>query len=529
MKKSLLLVCIIIVSCQFRNTELASDGFTLIQLFDNTEKLKIDSTLILQTNNSTLLDFYRKNDFNTVWQSEIIRKNILSELHNCHLEGLDPMDYRLDVLQQFEEKHLFLNDAEMVNYDIQLTNSLQDYLTHVSIGKLNPKKIYSDWDLKPKEFDVNEIINTALKENFENKPFESVKPTNKNYVDLKKALQIIDQLPNDYTTPLSFKMKEKIKPNDKHTKINWIKKRLMYWDYLSKNDSINNVFDKETVAAIQLFQKNNGLISDGIIGKSTVTALNFNKSERREQIIANLERWRWFPNEWSAHYALVNIPNYHLNVYKDNELVQNYKIIVGTDKRKSPVLTSKLASVVFNPTWTVPPTIIKEDLIPEMNKSKSYLNKMKIIAYDYKKRRINPWLWKEEDAFKYTYVQDPGIHNSLGLMKILFKNKYAVYLHDTNHKDGFSKNIRSFSSGCTRVENPLLLAKYVLNDTVNYNNIKIDSIIQLKKTKIIPIKASINYYQLYYTAWLEGKHLAFREDIYNLDAELYCKLRNKSY
>ena len=111
-------------------------------------------------------------------------------------------------------------------------------------------------------------------------------------------------------------------------------------------------------------------------------------------------------------------------------------------------------------------------------------------------------------------------------MKIIFPNKFSVYLHDTNHKDGFSRNFRSLSSGCTRLEKPLELAKYVLNDSIHYNLEKIDSIIKTKKTKNILIKQEILHYQLYWTSWMENNHLVFRNDIYNLDFDLYCKLRH---
>jgi L,D-transpeptidase YcbB len=301
----------------------------------------------------------------------------------------------------------------------------------------------------------------------------------------------------------------------------------MYWNYLAKKDTITKIYDPKTVLAIKEFQENNGLQSDGIIGAGTVKALNFYKSERREQIVANMERWRWFPDEFGEHYTIVNIPEYCLKVIKDSVQVDTFNVIVGTEKRRSPVFTSKLNQVVFCPTWTVPPTIIKEDLVPEATKSRGYFNKMRIKIFNYKKKQINPWEWKPEDVKKYDYVQDPGKHNSLGHMKILFPNKFSVYLHDTNHKDGFSRNFRSLSSGCTRVQDPLRLAHYVLNDSINYNRALIDTIVKKNKTVGIKIKQEIKHYQLYWTAWSKKNRLCFRDDVYNLDADLYCRLRHQ--
>jgi len=148
---------------------------------------------------------------------------------------------------------------------------------------------------------------------------------------------------------------------------------LIYWKDLKSTDSLTEFYDKTTVKALKKFQFRHGLIPDGVIGKSTINALNFSKEARRQQIIANIERWRWFPNEFGSLYTLVNIPNFSLVVVKNQDTIESHKVVVGTDKRKSPILSSKLSSVVFNPTWTVPPTILKEDVIPESIKNSNYL------------------------------------------------------------------------------------------------------------------------------------------------------------
>jgi L,D-transpeptidase YcbB len=343
---------------------------------------------------------------------------------------------------------------------------------------------------------------------------------------LKQALKIIDALPEDHSRPIAFPSKLKIKPNENNPIIIPIKKRLIFWNYLSKTDTVSKSYDKKTQIAVKEFQENHGLLPDGIIGGGTIKALNIFKSERKEQIIANLERWRWFPDDFGDHYTIVNIPDFQINAIKKGDTIINQKVIVGTQKRRSPVLTSKLNYVVFNPTWTVPPTIIKEDLIPSATKSRNYFRKMNIVIFDYKKHKINPYSWKPENAKKYSYVQDPGRNNSLGNMKIIFPNKFSVYLHDTNHKDGFTRNFRSLSSGCTRVEKPLELAKYVLNDSIKWNDSIIAGVLKDKKTKNVNITQDIKHYQLYWTAWSKKNRLIFRDDIYDYDFELYCKLRN---
>ena len=520
-----ILILVFLISCKKENTPVLAGTKSVLDVFQNT-KIGIDSLLISKYKSKDLMLFYKNYNLETVWQSIDHRKIIIQEIANADIEGLNPKDYNIEKLLDYENKINNLSENELVAYDILLTNSLQKYLIHVVKGKLSPRKLYDDWDLKEKDFDVNKILFEAYSNNKITEAINESKPKQEVYLQLKKALQIINLLPEDYFKPMSISSKSKINLNENNALIIPVKKRLMYWNYLTKSDTITKKFDAKTQIALKEFQVNHGLLADGIIGSGTIRALNFYKSERKEQIIANLERWRWFPDDFGTHYTIVNIPDFSILAIKDKDTLINQRVIVGTDKRRSPVLTTKLSYVVFNPTWTVPPTIIKEDLIPAATRSRGYFKRMRIVIYDTKRNKINPYSWKPENAKKYSYVQDPGNNNSLGNMKIIFPNKYSVYLHDTNHKDGFSRNSRSLSSGCTRVERPLELAQYVLNDTIKWNKETIDSVLVTKKPKNVNITDDIKHYQLYWTAWSKKNRLIFRDDIYNMDFELYCKLRN---
>ena len=146
-------------------------------------------------------------------------------------------------------------------------------------------------------------------------------------------------------------------------------------------------------------------------------------------------------------------------------------------------------------------------------------------VYDSNGNEVSANNWKLSNAKGYRYVQTPGTFNSLGMVKFSFPNRFSIYLHDTNHRDFFGKQKRSLSSGCVRVENPLKLAKYLLADGSNWNIEKITETLQNGKTKAIKINNEVNVHILYWTAWSENNSLIFRDDIYNLDADLYQKLR----
>jgi len=227
------------------------------------------------------------------------------------------------------------------------------------------------------------------------------------------------------------------------------------------------------------------------------------------------------------HYIIVNIPAFELRIVKDGDTIERKRVVVGKEKRRTPVLSSTFSNIVFNPTWTVPPTILKEDLTPSATSNRSYFATHNITIYDYKGNVVSPEKWNPEKAKGYRYVQVPGNSNSLGNVKFNFPNHYTVYLHDTNHRDYFVKNYRSLSSGCVRVEDPLPMAAYMLDDEKNWSLEKIHELIESKKTTSINLKQKIKLHQLYWTASMTDKgELDFRADIYNLDRDLYKKLGN---
>jgi murein L,D-transpeptidase YcbB/YkuD len=217
-----------------------------------------------------------------------------------------------------------------------------------------------------------------------------------------------------------------------------------------------------------------------------------------------------------------------LHYVRGKDTIAKHRIVVGTPKRKTPILTSKLSNFVFNPTWTIPPTIIKEDLKPAATKNRDYFLSRQLTIYNSSGKIVNPNDWNPAKANNYRYVQKPGNNNSLGLVKLNFANRHSVYLHDTNHRDYFVKTYRSLSSGCVRVENPLVLTQQILSkiNPEKWSGKEIDSILKLEKTKTVSVKDTVNIYLFYWTSWLENGKLQFREDIYELDKELYLKLRN---
>lgn len=489
-------------------------------------KVDIDTALIGTFKSETLKQFYNASENKTVWGNLKKRTYVLSQLENSEALGLNPEDYKASKLKKFESKISSLTDSELATYDILLTYNFEKYLNHLYKGKLNPKNLYTNWDLEEKTFDVNTVLIKGFNKNKLDSIVENVQSKSETYKELLKALEIINEFPDDSEIQ-NIESVTKISLNDTNSALINIKKRLLFWkDMSGRKDSLTKIYDKRTFEGIKNFQQRHGLAADGVIGVGTINALNYSKEKRKEQIIANLERWRWYNNEFAENYFIINIPDYSLNVIEsqDTTLVRN--VVVGTSKRRTPVITSVLKTVVFNPTWTVPPTILKEDVVPAMKRNRNYLANKNITIYDGAGNIVEPSAWNENKPGNYRYVQSPGRNNSLGLMKILFPNHHSVYLHDTNHRNYFGRSNRSLSSGCVRVENPLELAEHILDDPDRFSKDKIDTIIASKKTMSFKITKKYALYQWYWTAWSKKNQLLFRADIYNLDSDLYNKLRN---
>lgn len=526
-KITFVILAIFLISCKKEAYTLAYDNSIIKDTVLNVIIRPIHPDLLIQKSDSIKL-YYQKFNFHEIWYLEENRKDLINEIKYCYEEGLNPMDYEIEIIENLEQKRAQLKDDEIIKYDILLTETFEKLASHLHKGKLEPKTLYNDWDLPSKELAISPLLEKGIKEKKIASTFNEIKPNHPIYQSLKKSLFIIDKLPNIVFDKIVIK--DKIVLNDTLPEMVKIKKRLAYWNDYKKNDSLFTwAYDSLTFKAIKRFQGRHGLAQDGIIGIGTINALNKTKNERIEQIFANLERWRWYPSHLGNQYLIANIPNYMLDYIRENDTISSYRIVVGTPKRKTPVLSSKLSNIVFNPNWTIPPTIIKEDLTPDATNNRNYFTSRQLTIYNSSGKEVHPNEWKPSKANNYKYVQKPGYNNSLGLVKLNFINRHSVYLHDTNHREYFSKTYRSLSSGCVRIENPLVLVKEILvkSNPEKWCGSEIDTIIKATKTKTVSIKETVNIHLFYWTSWLENGKLQFRDDIYELDKALFQKLRNE--
>lgn len=509
----------LVISCKKEPKESIA---TAVTVTDAGKILAIDPKLFSKDIDSNVIKFYQNNQNKTFWMDFNCRESLLTLFKNAAEEGLNPADFESKNMDRLEQSAGSLSNKELINYDVLLTENLNRYIHKIAIGSLNPKELYADWDLKPNKVNPLQLLLNFQKKDSFDYAVNEVKPPHLIYKKLKKALQLINQYRDK--TFSTLEIQEKIVLNDTNPLLPEIKNRLVYWKDLKQPDTLTSIYDATTKAAVKRFQSRHGLAPDGVIGKGTIYALNFTKKGRKEQIIANMERWRWYPRNFEKEYLIVNIPNYSLELVRDKDTVRSHRVIVGKIKRNTPILSSKLSYVVFNPTWTLPPTILKEDVIPAATKDRNYFAAKNMTIYQ-GSTLISAEDWNPAKAKSYRYIQKPGSFNSLGLVKIMFPNRFSVYLHDTNSRGYFSRENRSLSSGCVRVQDPFILTEHLIDDSEKWPQDSIKKVIEREKTLNVTFKKDIYLHLLYWTAWSDGNTLKFRTDIYNLDADLYKKLR----
>jgi murein L,D-transpeptidase YcbB/YkuD len=288
------------------------------------------------------------------------------------------------------------------------------------------------------------------------------------------------------------------------------------------NHDAADTYDPQLEQAVINFQAHHGIQADGIVGPDTVAALNITIGKRIDQIRVNMERLRWVTRGLPQDYLLVDIAGYRALLYQDGQQTWSTRAIVGTPDRKTPVFRSMMSYLVLNPTWTVPQTILREDILPVVKKNPAALGDKGLKVIDSNGREVDPasvdWNMFSVSASGCKILQPPGPGNSLGQVKFIFPNKYQVYIHDTPVKPLFNKAERAFSSGCVRIEHPLELAERLLASNTGLGREWLRKQVASKQTQAIKLPRPIPVLLLYYTAEAgDDGMIYFRNDLYRRD------------
>ena len=478
---------------------------------------------------------YERRQFSPAWQSRARIDELIDLLGRAEEEGLTPADYNHEVLVKLQRANPS-EPGERAEFDMLLTDSLTRYGYHLRFGKVNPADLDSNWNLERDlgGKDPAVVIQAAIDSDSLHAFIDKTLGRGPYYYRMKEVLAEYRRIEAQGGWP-RVPEGETLKPGMRSERVAALRERLRATgEYQASVASDPTLYDDALEQAVRLFQLNHELDVDGAVGKNTLAALNVSASERVDQIRVNLERTRWVFRDLAEtpKIVIVNIAGFKAMLVQDLEVVWSTPVQVGQTYRKTPIFTADMKYLVFNPTWTVPPGILRKDILPKAKKDPGYFQKKGLKVVDAAGKEVNPasldWNAITPSNFRYQIRQDPGPDNALGQVKFIFPNPHFVFLHDTSHREYFDRTVRTFSSGCIRVKDPLKLAELLLDDPEKWNAAAIEATIDTKKTQTVYLKKPIPVMLLYWTLSVEeAGNPKFLVDVYARDQPILDALNGE--
>jgi murein L,D-transpeptidase YcbB/YkuD len=462
---------------------------------------------------------------------------VMAALESSRQKGLNPEDYdasrwplRLHALQAAP------GDANTVaHFDAALTVGAMRYISDLHVGRVNPRHFKFGIDVEQKRYDLPQFLaQKLLGANDVPQVLNEVEPPYYAYQRTEAALQTYLALAaQDHSVPLP-EVQKTVAPGDTYAGFDGLAQRLHLLGDLPQGAIVNpGIYDGALVDAVKRFQTRHGLGADGRLGKETLRQLNTPLSFRVQQLEDALERWRWLPADFSPLPVGVNIPEFVLRVFSsDHRIAMRMNVVVGKAVRhETPVFAKDMKYIVFRPYWNVPLSITRAEIIPALQKDGSYLARKNFEVTDQNGRivtsgAVSPDVLAQLRSGKLLVRQRPGPANSLGLVKFMFPNEHNVYLHSTPAPQLFSQSRRDFSHGCIRVEKPVELAAWLLQDQPKWTLDAVRAAMQsgpdnqqVNLTRPVPVVI------IYLTAVVEEDgEVYFFDDIYGHDRSLNAVL-----
>ncbi|MFD1468689.1 murein L,D-transpeptidase [Hymenobacter caeli] len=484
--------------------------------------------------------FYRERQYQLGWfkNNALVPQaaQLLQTIAKARDEGLDPKKYQVkDLSKLFNQfkaaPDLARRDALEQEIDVALSGTYFVWASDFYRGVANPHDAKNAaWQVKPNKIKLHKALLTYLGDRKSKYGYYEFAPLHPEYNNLKKALAAYRTREAAGGWPALPKALV-LRPGQASAAVPALRRRLL-GPAAAAATSAALGYDPALVAAVKSFQRDAGLRPDGVVSGATLRELNVPIGQRIDQLLLNMERWRWLPKKFEPDYLLVNIPEYRLHVIEGGKEAMTMRVIVGKALTATPIFSDKMEYVVLAPYWNVPFSIIENELKDKFAADPTYLDRldMEVVkGYGRKAVVIDPatidWANVTQENFRYTLRRRPGPKNDLGNAKFIFPNSNDIYLHDTPHGELFSQASRNFSHGCVRVEEPIRLAAYLLRDKPGWDQQTILDSIATHRERYITLTKKLPVYLVYLTAWADADgHAHFRDDIYGHDKTLAREL-----
>ena len=493
---------------------------TLTYAGNNQSKIN-DSTVLVSF--KLVNTVYNQREYQAIWSNKDEFKAIADSLYGvvAHAKewGLFPEDYHYSSLRAvwnlLKRDSASQKDAALwTKADVLLTEAYFTIAKHLKLGRLNAdsvtiKKdsIYSDAFFVKKFTEATggaTVISTL----------QSLEPQYPGYQQIKNGIRsFLDSAHFKAYTYLPYPYKDSLQF------ISLLGRRLMEDSFLRRGAATDSV---TMAAGIRKYQLSRNITATGKVTEALVRSLNNTDWEKFKSVAVTLDRYKLLPDTLPPTYVLVNLPSYFLYVYDDDTLALQSKVIVGSPKTKTPLLNSAISNFITYPQWTVPYSIIFKEMLPRIQRNIGYLERQNLMVVNGSDEVVDPYKinWSKLDSkhFPYLIRQRQGDDNSLGVIKFNFRNKYSVYLHDTNTRWQFSRSARAISHGCVRVEQWEKLSHFLVRaDTVRYPPDTLRAWMSRQEKHMVTGFLKVPLFIRYLTTDGKGGKLVFYNDIYGYD------------
>ncbi len=490
-----------------------------------------------------LMVFYSRRAYEPVWVSDDGPAEaagvLVAALGKAEQHGLSSFDYHYACLSEWLKTPLSDRSAstrarELAGLEIVLSDAFVNFGNHLTNGKVDPVTIYPQWLTEKKKSEVFEFLAGIRTGRDVQDALEALGPGSHDYLFAMAEARRLQEVISLGGWPVIPQGKT-LRKGDRSARVILLRKRLFLDGFLPgtgmENDQAS-LFDLDLEKAVVQFQSRRGLSPDGAVGRDTLAALNRSPEDLLETVFVNLERRRWLPRDLGRRHIMVNSAAFALEAFQDNQKVLEMRIIVGEAYTQTPVFNRNMDYLVINPYWNVPYGVLSRKILPKIKKDPDYLSKNHfelIKGWKEPPVFVDPatldWSTIHAGNFPGRLRQKPGPWNALGQIKFIFHNPFSVYLHDTPERDLFRRTIRTFSSGCIRVEKPVDLACFIMENNPSWTRSRIEEIIASGKSTTVPVQDAVTVHLTYLTFWVgEEGDAHYREDIYGRDKVLWKAL-----
>jgi murein L,D-transpeptidase YcbB/YkuD len=446
-------------------------------------------------------------------------ETILDALEDSWKHGLNPDRYNVEEIRRLMNE---AKGAERFQVDLMISDALVRYGRDLTGMRVDPSKIGQRskyWRQPLRGIDIlDHVANTSSTTD----ALAGLAPQGTLYRKLQEELERLYKLPED-DGKNNVNLRGLLRPGESNKAVLAIRERMGFSAQNAPQGAY--VYDDQLAQAVMSFQKSHGLKPDGIIGPHTVQLMNMGRDDRINQVLVNLERLRWVEPNKPDRYVMVNVPAAMLWGVENGNVKVEMPVVVGRIERPTNIFTTQITGVRYNPTWTVPPTIKKEDYLPKLQEDPYYLYDRGIelveggMTVDPGMIDWNQKTWSEVNDMRM--IQGSGANNPLGLVRVIMDNPFNIYLHDTPTKSYFKKTNRALSSGCIRLEDAQKVADFILSPNDNWSKERREKVLASGKQTEIWAQKPLPVYILYQTVWLGDRgQIVYGTDLYGHDRTL---------